>query len=134
MSTGGASVSAAGLVQAGRNLLAALRAIGGTQRVVAPVLVVALGLGLTVGPRLVAYHGNPTGFIQFGRQFAHDTHPPAGAIVGSPIGYDGQFIWIHARDPFVLHESTLAELDAAGRGYDLQRVAYPALAALLAAG
>ena len=70
----------------------------------------ALGLGLTVGPRLAAYHGNPTGLIQFGRQFARDTHPPPGAIIGSPIGYDGQFIWIHARDPLVLHQSTLADL------------------------
>ena len=134
MSSGGASVSAGGLLLAARNLRAALRAVGSTRRVLAPVLVVALGLGLTIGPRLAAYHGNPTGFVQFGRQFAHDTHPPAGAIVGSPIGYDGQFIWIHARDPLALHVSTRANLDAAGRGYDLQRVAYPALAALLAAG
>lgn len=127
-------MSVGGVLEAGRKLVSPLRFIGSAPQLAGPVLVVALGLTLLIVPRLVAYHGNPSGFVQFGHQFAPETRPPHGAIIGSPIGYDGQFYWIQARDPLVLHPSTLADIDAAGRGYNLQRVAYPALAALLAVG
>jgi len=127
-------VSVGGVLEAGRRLFSPLRFIGSASQLAGPVLVVALGLALLIVPRLAAYHGNPSGFVQFGHHFAPETHPPHSAIIGSPIGYDGQFYWIQARDPLVLHPSTLADIDAAGRGYNLQRVAYPALAALLAVG
>ena len=127
-------MSVGGVLEAARNLASPLRRIGRSSHLAGPILVVALGLTGLIVPRLVAYHGNPSGFVQFGHYFAPQTHPPDGAIVGSPIGYDGQFYWIQARDPLVLHPSTLADIDAAGRGYNLQRVAYPALAALLAIG
>jgi hypothetical protein len=92
--------------------------------VAGPVLVVAVVLGLLIGSRLVAYDGNPTGLI----------HPPRGAIVASPQGYDGQFFWTAAQDPLLLHAATIANLDRAGGAYRLQRMAYPALAYVLALG
>ena len=84
--------------------------------------------------RLERYHGNPTGFILFGRQFTRYTHPPRGAPVLSPSGYDGQFFYLQARDPLLLENSTLASFRAVGQAFRMQRMAYPALAYLAAAG
>src|SRR5947209_2418054 len=114
MSAGSAPVSGAGVAQAGRNVLLLIRRGGSSARLIGPVLAVALGLAVIVGPRLAVSHGDPTGLIQFGRQFVRYTHPPRGAIVGSPIGYDGQFYWIQARDPLLVHRTTLADIDASG--------------------
>ena len=63
-----------------------------------------------------------------GASSSADTHASAGrAIVGSPIGYDGQFYWVQARDPFAAAQRDASQtIDAAGRAYDLQRMAYPA--------
>lgn len=106
-----------------------------TQRAVAgPVAVVVLVLALLVGTRLASYHGDPAGFIVFGHQYEQYTHPPAGAPANSPIGYDGQFYWIEARDPLLLHRSTFSDMTGPGAGYHFQRPAYPALAFLLALG
>jgi len=102
--------------------------------VAGPVLVVAVVLGFLIGGRLLVYHGNPTGLIQFGQRFVQYTHPPRGAIVASPTGYDGQFFWTAAQDPLLLHAGTIANLDRAGGAYRLQRMAYPALAYILALG
>lgn len=99
-----------------------------------PVLVVAVALSLLLGARLAVYHGNATGLVQFGRHFVQDTHPPRDAIVASPDGYDGQFFWVQANDPLLLHDKTIANLTRAGAAFRLQRVAYPALSALLALG
>ncbi len=101
--------------------------------VAAPVLVVALVLAMLIGSRLGDYHGNPAGFILFGQRFARYTHPPAGAPVLSPQGYDGQFYWIEAGDPLLLRRSTVADM-VGPAGYHFQRPAYPALAYLLALG
>jgi hypothetical protein len=98
------------------------------------VLVVAAVLGLLIGARLVAYDGNPTGFIQFGRRATQYTHPPTGAIVRSPFGYDGEFYWIQASDPLLLRDATVVNLFHTDSGYHLQRPAYPALAYLVAGG
>ncbi|MGH2872705.1 MAG: hypothetical protein ACRDL5_09635 [Solirubrobacteraceae bacterium] len=101
--------------------------------VAAPVLVVALVLALLIGARLADYHGNPAGFILFGRHYVQYTHPPAGAPIESPTGYDGQFYWIEANDPLLLHGSTVADM-VGPAGYHLQRPAYPLLAYALALG
>ncbi|MHB1833913.1 MAG: hypothetical protein ACYCXW_03010 [Solirubrobacteraceae bacterium] len=114
--------SAAGLRLAARRLA-----------VVAPTLVIALVLAMLIGSRLADYHGNPAGFILFGHRYVHYTQPPAGAPVESPDGYDGQFYWIEARDPLLLHRSTIANM-VGPAGYHLQRPAYPARAAALALG
>jgi hypothetical protein len=112
----------------------ASRATPAWARVAAPVLVVAVVLGFLLATRLSAYHGNPAGFVLFGRHNVHYTRPPVGAPINSQTGYDGQFYWLQATDPLLLHRSTIAGLYATWPGYHLQRLAYPALAFLLAGG
>jgi len=102
--------------------------------VLIPVLIVGAVLALVIGSGLRAYGGNLTGFIEFGSHFAGATRPPPGAQVNSSQGYDGQFFYVQALDPLLLHNSTVSSLRAAGEAFRLQRVAYPALAFLLAAG
>lgn len=108
--------------------------IGNIGHVIAPVLIVAVVLAFAIGSSLSAYGGHLTGFIQFGSGFARFTHPPAGALVQTPSGYDGQFFYVQALDPLLLHNSTVNALRDAGEGFRLQRGAYPALAFLVAAG
>ncbi|HEX8976084.1 MAG TPA: hypothetical protein VF781_06180 [Solirubrobacteraceae bacterium] len=111
---------------------------GGLRRAAAgvgiPVGVVVVVLALAVGLRLSAYRGELTGLVQFGSSQAHVTHPPRGAPILSPTGYDGQFFYLQARDPLLLHDSTVRALRATGSGFRMQRAAYPALAFLLAGG
>ena len=97
-----------------------------------PALVVAMVLGLTVGPGLAVYHGNPTGYVRFGRDFTFETHPPAGAYIDTRTGYDGQFFWALALDPLLMHQSTIAAFSP--QNFRLARIGYPALAYILAAG
>jgi hypothetical protein len=115
-------------------LVMADRVVPVWSRVAAPVLVVAVVLGFLLAARLSTYHGNAAGFALFGRQYVRYTHPPARAPINSATGYDGQFYWIQATDPLLLHRSTLTNLHATAPGYHLQRLAYPALAFVLAAG
>ena len=76
------------------------------------------------------YGGNLTGFVEFGHSFAHATNPPSGSLVSSPSGYDGQFFYVQAHDPLLLHHSTVKAMRATGEGFRAQRLGYPALAAL----
>ncbi len=115
-------------------LRAPLRAVGGFWQVLMPVAIVALVLTLAITLGVRTYGGNLTGFIQFGTTFAHATHPPPGALVSSPRGYDGQFFYVQALDPLLLHAATVDALRASGEAFRMQRVGYPALAALLAGG
>ncbi len=102
--------------------------------VVMPVALVAIVLALAVGSRLASANGNLTGLIQFGRNFTSATHPPSGASVISADGYDGQFFYLQALDPLLLRDATVTSFHHAGAGFRMQRVAYPALAFLIAAG
>ena len=102
--------------------------------VLTPVVVVAAVLSAAIGSRLGAYDGNLTGFVQFGTEFADKTHPPSGALVSSPTGYDGQFFYLQAHDPLLLSDSTVARMTRAGAAFRMQRAAYPALAFLAAGG
>lgn len=123
------------IAQPGAELRSPVRAVGRRSgRVVIPVLMVALVMALAISSDLSAYGGNLTGFIQFGSNFVSATHPASGALVQTPAGYDGQFFYVQALDPLLLHNSTLDSMRAAGSGYRLQRAAYPALAFLIAAG
>jgi hypothetical protein len=99
-----------------------------------PVVVVALVLTLAISLNVRADGDNLTGFVEFGSAFAHAIHPPAGALVDSPSGYDGQFFYVQALDPLLLHDSTVSAMRATGEAFRLERVGYPALAALLAGG
>jgi hypothetical protein len=102
--------------------------------VVGPVLAVALLFALVLGHRLHTYHDNATGFVLFGRSFAHALHPPHNALFNSPYGYDGQFFYVQATDPLLVHNSTIAAFRASGQAFRLGRMAYPALAYVLSAG
>jgi hypothetical protein len=98
------------------------------------VLAVAVLFAIVLGGRLHTYHDNATGFVLFGQQWVQFTHPPRGALINSPGGYDGQFFYIQAKDPLVLRAQTVAAFRGANEAFRLQRVAYPALAWVLAAG
>lgn len=100
--------------------------------VLGPGAVVGLMVALVVSSGLAASHGDPSGFVHFGRVFAAVIHPPRGAILATPSGYDGQYFWSLATDPLLLHPSTIGAF--ATQGFRLQRIAYPALVDLLAAG
>ena len=98
-----------------------------------PVLVTAAVLLALVGARLVHYDGDPTGFVQFGSSAAPVVAPPAGARIASEIGYDGQFFYVQAVDP-LLRGRARSALEVTNGEYRAQRVLYPALADLTAAG
>jgi hypothetical protein len=103
--------------------------------VLLPVLVVGSVLAVAIGVHLHDYRGNLTGFVQFGSYFAKATRPPHGAVVlsgPSRYGYDGQFYYAFARDPLLLHDSSLRSFD--GEAFRTWRVAYPAVAFVLAGG
>lgn len=99
------------------------------------MLVVGGVLAAGIHTQLVHYSHDLTGFVQFGSYFAPYTHPPTGALVlsgGASHGYDGQFYYVLARDPLLLHHSTLADLG--GQAFRANRIGYPALAALVSRG
>lgn len=99
-----------------------------------PVLVGAL-LAVLVAKRLHTYGGNATGFVLFGEYFAHWIHPPHGALINSQFGYDGQFFYLQATDPLLVHNATVAAFQGpGGEAFRVARMAYPVLAWLLAAG
>ena len=123
------SLSAARQPITGDGLGAAVRRLA----VVWPTLTTAIYLALLILPPLSAGHWNAYTFVQFGHPLASWMHLPAGAPTFSD-GFDGQIYWLQARDPLLLHHATLAALAHVFPGYHLQRVAYPALAWLLAAG
>lgn len=106
----------------------------GLRQALGAVAIVAAVLSLAIAGRLAAYGGNLTGFIQFGARYAAVTHPPPGALVLSPDGYDGQFFYVQGQDPLLLHDFTVGALRAGHEGFRLQRVGYPALAFVLSAG
>ncbi len=99
---------------------------------IGPLVGVVALYAVVLEGRFETYHGNVTGFILFGHIFAGRTHPPAGALLNSPGGYDGQFFYVLARDPLLFHRHTIAGLS--GEVFRMQRMAYPALAFVLAAG
>ena len=106
----------------------------GAASVVLPAVIVAGVLGLLIATLIATYHGNLTGFVHFGAGFAHATHPPAGWISGGAQGYDGQFFYVLAHDPLLLHDSTLHQMQATGQVFRIQRLGYPLLVFALSAG
>jgi hypothetical protein len=86
-----------------------------------------------VGARLVQYDADPTGFVQFGRAAVPAVMPPPGARIESQIGYDGQFFYVQAVDP-LLRDRARSALEATNGEYRAQRVLYPAVAYVAAAG
>jgi hypothetical protein len=129
-----------------RGALAAQPLVGGVEfasrrsrlraawRVVVPVLVVAVALAGLIATRLETYGGHVSGFVDFGQRYVGQTRPQPGSLVYSHGGYDGQFFYLQAHDPLLLHDNTVAAMRAARQAFRMQRMAYPALAFLLAGG
>ena len=109
------------------------RALGAIQLVV-PVALVGLALLLVVGAHIVRDHGDLTAFVCFGSNFAGATRPPAGAAGCGGQGYDGQFFYLVARDPLIVHATTLHALQSVGGAFRAERLGYPLLAFLASAG
>ena len=99
-----------------------------------PTLATAVVLAILIGGQLEAHHGNPAAFVVFGRNAIDATRPPPGAPIANASGYDGQFYWLLANDPLLLHRFTIDGLTAWWPGYHFQRVAYPALSWLASGG
>ena len=100
----------------------------GDDKALGAVAVVIAVLLYAVLKDLSGYHGNWTGFIHFGADFAAGTHPPPGAIVlhgANAYGDDGQFYYLIAQDP--LH-ADLAGLS--GQTFRALRIGYPLLVSL----
>jgi hypothetical protein len=114
--------------------------------VLLPVLIASAVMFVAVAARIVHYNGNVTGFVKFGSLFEEFTHPPNGAIIGRRggfAGYDGQFYYVVARDPLLVHDSTVRSLadapqnasssvfGSANQAFRLLRISYPAAAFLV---
>jgi hypothetical protein len=102
--------------------------------ILGPLAIVAVLFGVVIGNRLTTYQGNATGFVLFGKHFRRDVHPPKGARIGSPYGYDGQFFYLQATDPLLLKDSTVNGFRRANEAFRMQRMAYPLLAFVFAGG
>jgi hypothetical protein len=94
-----------------------------------PTVIVGCAVGLSVHEQF-RLHGDANGLIHFGSYFAPFTHPPKNAITGGKYGYDGQWYWVLAHDPLLLHKSTLAHLQF--QRFRAQRIAYPAMSYVVA--
>jgi hypothetical protein len=100
--------------------------------VLGPAAVVALVCVAAIAVKLHSYGGNATGFVQFGAAATRIVHPPPGAyILDGSVGYDGQFYYVLAAHPEIDHHVREA---FAGAQYRVQRIAYPALAAVTSLG
>jgi hypothetical protein len=94
--------------------------------------VAVLAAAFVVARLAVVAHGDITRFIDVGSAFALVHHVPRGITIVPGGGYDGQFYYRLALDPANLHRTAYGiTLD---NGYRIQRITYPVLAWLLAAG
>lgn len=96
-------------------------------------LVVLVGSLIFVALRLViAAKGVPSAFVVAGRHFVNPALAPRGLVVFHGTGYDGQFYYRLALDPFNLSREAFGiTMDTVFR---FQRMAYPFLAWLLSVG
>jgi hypothetical protein len=94
--------------------------------------VTVLAAAFVMARLAVVAHGDITRFIDVGSAFAQVHHVPRGITIAPGGGYDGQFYYRLALDPANLHRTAYGiTLD---NGYRIQRISYPVLAWLLAAG
>ncbi len=102
----------------------------------APVWFVVVAAAVVVAPLwlivLAQFDGNVVDLAIFGGELAPRVRPPADAHPLAGPGYDGQFFWRLATDPLLHGSEVLHTFDA--EAYRVQRILYPALAWLIAAG
>src|SRR5207237_58933 len=107
--------------------------ISGTDRpAVAGLITLAATLALTVTRWLTWAHDNLSRFILVGRHFATPAQLPPGMPLAKTYGYDGQFFYRLALNPFNFHHTAYGiRMD---QPYRYMRVGYPALTWLVSAG
>ena len=108
----------------------------GRQNTAAPWLaaaVIAVVAGTAAFARIINLgHGAPGFLIDAGRTYGNPAHLPSGVPVHAGSGYDGQFMYRLAQNPFDLHlHAPGIRLDNAFR---LGRIGYPLVAWLLSFG
>jgi hypothetical protein len=102
-------------------------------RLAAPALIALALAVIAVGARLVLlFHGHVGDMMLVGDVYGHVRHVPHDVRVWPYTGYDGQFYYRLALDPFDLRRTAFGiTLDS---WYRLTRIGYPALAWLLSGG
>ena len=88
---------------------------------------------LLVAGRLVKAHFDASYFITAGTDFVDGSKTPVRIVVQPGQGYDGQFFYRYATDPFHLRH-TIPGVHVDHPPYRAQRIAYPVLGWLLALG
>src|SRR5438105_15959137 len=94
-----------------------------------PLLVVAIGYVAVAVVALRPYDFNPTGPIRIGTMLPAERFWTASTRVDPGVGYDGQWFFYVANDPFMRSPDPESFLDRPG--YRYARILYPALAWLL---
>ncbi|HLY31376.1 MAG TPA: hypothetical protein VKQ36_10125 [Ktedonobacterales bacterium] len=96
------------------------------------VFVVAIAYGLFILARLAAF-GNPSAFILAGSHFVNARQAPQGLVIHHGAGYDGQFYYRLALNPFDTHQTAYGiRLDRPA--YRQQRILYPLVVWLFSLG
>jgi len=95
-----------------------------------PVLLSVCGYALFLFARLTSLEWNPFLFIYAGEQFCNPKEIPKGVIIIKDTGYDGQFYYRLALDPFS-SEKTQFGITIDVPAYRQQRILYPLIVWLL---
>jgi hypothetical protein len=116
-----------------RTMYRGARAVGGRHPPVLVGVLAGVAAAVFAASRLEVFaHGDLSQFIGAGSAFAEPKRLPAGIHVVSGSGYDGQFYYRLALDPFDLHRSAYGiTFDDA---YRIQRITYSFLAWMAAGG
>jgi len=99
----------------------------------AVVAIALLGSGLFITGRLAWANWNPSAVADVGRQFTTGDPLPEGLIVRRSVGFDGQFFYRLALNPFTTSRSEFGlRLDQPARRQ--QRILYPIVAWVVSGG
>jgi len=98
----------------------------------AGLIAALLALGFTLARWQTWAHGRISRFILVGLHFATPSQLPHGMPVAKTYGYDGQFFYRLALNPFNFHHTAYGI--TVDRPYRFMRIGYPALTWLLSAG
>lgn len=99
----------------------------------ATLTITALLYGFIIAHRLAIHHFDASFFLTAGSAFCRFGQVPPDLTVDTPQGYDGQFYYRLALDPFT-NQRTRHGITIDNPPYRQQRILYPALAGVLAFG
>jgi hypothetical protein len=97
------------------------------------VAITALLYAIAIGARLANHGGDPTFFVAAGHAFYQPSLASPKLAVSTTSGYDGQFYYRLALDPFS-HRRVEYGITIDNGAYRQQRILYPILAHILALG